>query len=261
MATALLTWIREILDALHSTAVGLRTTAQFAAESWGGRRSAGRGVMTRQYPDEKAVLAERFRGHLFNDVDNCITCKLCEKACPVDCFVIDGERTEDNKLRPSRFDIDLTKCIYCSLCTRACPTDCLTMTDDFEVDPRNGVNKRGGRYLFLQAPDQIDVRLEAKDMERLWEIGSKPATDLATDERAFLDRIESPKGTTIMGKYGMGYYSAEEKARVEAAREAAKKAKEEAAAKAKAAKAAADAAKAAEAKPAEAPKPPAGGAA
>lgn len=235
----LLAWVRGIVEGVETFAVGMASTARFAYENWSGSE---RGAMTREYPAEKVDLPERFRGHLFNDVDKCITCKLCLKACPVDCFVIDGERTEDNKLRPSRFDIDLTKCIYCGLCTRACPTDCLTMEGGFELDPRNTVNQRGERFLFTQRPDQIDARLEGPDMVRLAEVAGKPAGQLSADDRAFLDRIEDPRGNTITAKFGVGYYTAEEAKAVEARREELKKAKE---AKAAADKAAAEAAKAA----------------
>jgi formate hydrogenlyase subunit 6/NADH:ubiquinone oxidoreductase subunit I len=72
-------------------------------------------------------LADRFRGHLHNDIERCIVCKACANVCPIDCFWIDGEKTESNKLRPSRFDIDLLKCMYRPVRFRL-PTGCLTMT-------------------------------------------------------------------------------------------------------------------------------------
>lgn len=237
---ALLDWVREISEGVETTLVGMKTTATFAAENWGGKAS---GAMTREYPAEPVVLPERFRGHLFNDVDDCISCKLCAKACPVDCFVIDTERTPENKLRASRFDIDLTKCIYCGLCTRVCPTDCLTMEGGYELDPKNTVNKHGERFLFTQRPDQLDTRLDSSDVIRLNGISGKPYIDLSDNDRDFMHRLEDPKGNTLVAKFGEGFYTPEEKVRVEAEREAMLKAKAEAAkieaAKAAAAKAAA----------------------
>jgi formate hydrogenlyase subunit 6/NADH:ubiquinone oxidoreductase subunit I len=232
----LLTWVREIAEGVESTAVGMKTTAQFAIENWSGKPA---GAMTLEYPAQQPTIPAAFRGHLFNNVDACITCSLCAKACPVDCFVIDGERTAENKLRPSRFDIDLTKCIYCGLCTRACPTDCLTMEGGFELDPLNTVNKRGERFLFVQRPDQLDLRLESADMERLNRVSGTPRDQLSAEDRQFMAGIEAAEGNALIAKFGVGYYPPEEKARVDAEREAMLKAKAEAA-KAAAAKAAAD---------------------
>src|SRR5882757_5094292 len=113
----LLDFIREIVDGVDSCAAGLKTTAGYAKENL-----TGSGSITSNYPAEKPKLPERFRGHLFNDIDACITCKLCLKACPVDCFTIEGEMNELNKQRPSHFTIDLTKCIYCGYCVQVCPT-------------------------------------------------------------------------------------------------------------------------------------------
>jgi formate hydrogenlyase subunit 6/NADH:ubiquinone oxidoreductase subunit I len=229
----LLTWVREIVEGVESFAVGMASTARFAYENWSGKAA---GAMTLEYPAQKPQIPERFRGHLFNDVKDCITCKMCAKACPVDCFVIEGERNEDNKFRTSRFDIDLTKCIYCGLCTRACPTDCLTMRGGFELDPRNTVNERGQRFLFTQRPDQIDRRLDSTEVERLLRVSSLPRTQLDPADRAFLDGIEDPRGNALIAKFGVGYYTPEEAKQVEARREELKKAKAAAAAAAAAPK-------------------------
>jgi NADH-quinone oxidoreductase subunit I len=91
-------------------------------------------------------VADRFRGHLHNDIERCIVCKACATACPIDCFWIDGEKNENNKLRPSRFDIDLLKCMYCGLCVFACPTGCLTMTKEWwgaTFNAADGTNLHG----------------------------------------------------------------------------------------------------------------------
>jgi len=228
-----------LLDGLNSTLGGLRTTWRFAQQNW-----FGDGAITVQYPEQAPTLSPRFRGHLHNRVADCITCSACAKACPVDCFTIEGERNEQNKLRPSRFDIDLTKCIYCGLCTRACPTDCLTFAQDFTTSPEKHAPAEQTRFLFRVAPEQVDSRLDSLDVARLARIGSRPRDQLSDEDRAFLDRIEDPDhGQTLLARYGVGYYTAEEKTVVDAKREAEKQRKAaEAAAKAAAAKVAAPAA-------------------
>ena len=107
--------------------------------------------VTLQYPEEKWPRPERnigfdhssynvIRSRLHVDMDDCIGCLKCERACPVDCIKIVTEkapvRGEDLKeikhkgvtsngtrkaLVVTRFDIDMSECCYCNLCTYPCP--------------------------------------------------------------------------------------------------------------------------------------------
>lgn len=244
----ILLWINGIYEGLASFVTGMGLTARFLVENV--RGSGGGSAVTRQYPQQAAeVVGERVRGHLVNDAELCIVCHACDKVCPVDCFVMEGERDENNKMRASRFDIDLSKCIYCGLCVRACPTDSLSMTTHFQVDPRQ---EELGRFLFLRNSAQLGQRLEAPEVERLRHLANQPRTGLSDADRAWLDAHVDPHGHHLIGIYGLGYYPKELKAKVDAEREAKKQAKDAAAAAAKAA-----AAKAAAAKPPPSPaKPP-----
>ena len=234
----ILAWVNNIYEGVASFLVGMRMTARFMRENWGGQ--GGASAMTRQYPQMPAeVIGDRVRGHLFNEADICIVCHACDKVCPVDCFKMEAERTADNRIRASRFDIDLSKCIYCGLCVRACPTDSLSMTTGFEMDPTHGDL---GHYLFRRNSNQLDQRLEAPDVERLTQYANKPKAEVTRDEQAWLDAHVDPLGVHLIGMFGVGYYTAEEKAKVDAEREARKKAKDAEAARIKAA--AAEAAKA-----------------
>lgn len=226
----ILAWVNGIYEGIASFLTGMRTTGSFLVENL--RGEGGATAMTRQYPAQPAeVIGERGRGHLVNDAERCIVCHACDKVCPVDCFVMDGERNEDNKLHTSRFDIDLSKCIYCGLCVRACPTDSLSMTPDFEVDPVRG---GFGRYLFRRNSAQLDQRLDTADVQRLTRLANLPREQLSDEERAWLEARVDPQGQHLIGMFGQGYYTPAEKAVVDAEREAKKKAKEAtAAAKAK----------------------------
>jgi NADH-quinone oxidoreductase subunit I len=236
----MLSYVNDILDGLKATVTGLRTTFDYAVENW-----TGNGAVTINYPEVPAKPAERFRGHLVNKSEDCIVCRLCEKACPVDCFLIDGERNEQGKLRASLFDIDLTKCIYCGLCVRACPVDCLTFSHIYTTAPEHHDQEWSMRFLFRARPDQASVKLTSFEVAQLTAMGHTPREQLNDADLALLDRLEDPlRGTVLMGRYGLGYYTPEEKARVDAIREAEKQRK---AAEEVAKKAAAEAAKAAEA--------------
>ena len=100
------------------------------------------GITTVQYPKEKMPIPEVGRYQLEVEIDDCIVCDLCAKACPVDCIDIQAiksptaiGKTSDGsvkRLYPAQFDIDMAKCMYCGLCTVVCPTECITMTDKYD---------------------------------------------------------------------------------------------------------------------------------
>lgn len=96
------------------------------------------------YPDVKEELPEGIRSKLFVNIDDCIGCKLCERACPVNCIEIEtvqatgdvdlGKTSTGNPKRfwITQFDIDMSKCMYCDLCVPPCPTDCIYMVPEYE---------------------------------------------------------------------------------------------------------------------------------
>jgi formate hydrogenlyase subunit 6/NADH:ubiquinone oxidoreductase subunit I len=93
---------------------------------------------TVQYPDRIAVriqdtLPYRYRGILEVDLEICTGCLACERACPIDCIVIEAEKDKNTKeMILRRFDIDIAKCMYCGLCSEPCPTGSIHHTREFE---------------------------------------------------------------------------------------------------------------------------------
>ena len=100
--------------------------------------------VTIQYPDVNIKLPERERNRLYVNMDDCIGCDQCSRACPVSCISIEtvksipGEdlgKTSNGKKKAlwvTKFDIDIAKCCFCQLCVFPCPTECIYMTDVFE---------------------------------------------------------------------------------------------------------------------------------
>ena len=97
-------------------------------------------VYTEQYPQERPMVAERYRGapRLNNHPESgetlCISCNLCALACPENLIVVTSERNEKTRRKElTKFTYDLSRCMFCGLCEDACPTDALELTQDFEL--------------------------------------------------------------------------------------------------------------------------------
>lgn len=93
---------------------------------------------TIQYPDRIPVRVQdtlpfRYRGILEVDLEICTGCLACERACPIDCIVIEAPKDPKTKeMILKRFDIDIAKCMYCGLCSEVCPTGSIHHTREFE---------------------------------------------------------------------------------------------------------------------------------
>lgn len=127
-------YLRNTWDALWTVLVGMRITFKHLFVP----------SVTIQYPDVKLPLPERARNRLYVNMDDCIGCDQCARACPVNCIEIETVKslpvedlgtTSNGKKKAlwvTKFDIDIAKCCYCSLCVYPCPTECIYMTDVYE---------------------------------------------------------------------------------------------------------------------------------
>jgi NADH-quinone oxidoreductase subunit I len=118
-------YFRNIYQALKTVYTGMRITLKYAYAK----------PITVQYPEVAPVLQQRFRGFHYFEIEKCIACDLCAKACPVDCIYIEksGPRKIDKETGVAaggamiRYAIDYSKCMFCALCVPPCPTDCIHM--------------------------------------------------------------------------------------------------------------------------------------
>ena len=117
----------------------------FLADFWKGmiltfRTQNPKNVYTEQYPLERPMVAERYRGAPRLNMNPetgetlCISCNLCALACPENLIVVGWHRDDATRRKVlTTFTYDTSRCMFCGLCEDACPTDCLELTQDFEM--------------------------------------------------------------------------------------------------------------------------------
>nr|BDZ75691.1 NADH dehydrogenase subunit I [Timmiella anomala] len=89
---------------------------------------------TIQYPYEKLIPSERFRGRIHFEFDKCIACEVCVRVCPINLPVVDWELKKNVKKKQLKsYSIDFGVCIFCGNCVEYCPTNCLSMTEEYEL--------------------------------------------------------------------------------------------------------------------------------
>jgi NADH-quinone oxidoreductase chain I len=94
--------------------------------------------ITIQYPEEKWIPPERFRGRLVllcSDTGEplCLACGLCEKICPCECIAVIPTTGADGVRMLQSYSIDLLRCCFCGLCVEACPVSAIAMGDEYEL--------------------------------------------------------------------------------------------------------------------------------
>jgi NADH-quinone oxidoreductase subunit I len=97
-------------------------------------------VSTVPYPWKTLPIPARYRGHIVLTSDPatgrplCTACKLCERACPSDCILVEGAKLEGEKKKSvTDYRLDFTKCSLCGLCVEACPSDAIRFSKEYNL--------------------------------------------------------------------------------------------------------------------------------
>jgi len=189
--------------------------------------------VTLQYPDEVWPIPTRnigvgeldsyntIRSKLAVDFEDCIGCKACERACPVNCINIETFKagpeedigTTKNgtkiKLRVTSFTIDMSECMFCDLCTHPCPEDCIHMTTDYQFVENDAVNH------------DVTPEQRWRDRGHLIYQFSKVTPEERAERQAEADRAAAEKAAAMEAKKAAAEKAAAAKAAAEAAQAAA----------------------------------------
>lgn len=123
----------------------LKQVGGYAKETLQSARYIGQGLsvtfdhmsrrpITVQYPYEKLIPSERFRGRIHFEFDKCISCEVCVRVCPINLPVVDWEFNKALKKKQLKhYSIDFGVCIFCANCVEYCPTNCLSVTEEYEL--------------------------------------------------------------------------------------------------------------------------------
>lgn len=151
----------------------------------------GRRPVTVQYPYEKLIPSERYRGRIHFEFDKCISCEVCVRVCPINLPVVDWEfNKEQKKKKLNHYSIDFGVCIFCGNCVEYCPTNCLSMTEEYE----------------LSAYDRHELNYDSVALGRLPEKVTldpmvQPMRELAYLPKGVTSPHDLPKGSQRAGRH------------------------------------------------------------
>jgi NAD(P)H-quinone oxidoreductase subunit I len=127
----MLNFLKQVSDYAKETVQSARYIGQGLSVTFDHMR---RRPITVQYPYEKLIPSERFRGRIHFEFDKCISCEVCVRVCPINLPVVDWEFDKASKKKKLKhYSIDFGVCIFCGNCVEYCPTNCLSMTEEYDL--------------------------------------------------------------------------------------------------------------------------------
>ncbi len=193
-------YLRNTWLAIWTILIGMKVTFKHLFEP----------AVTIQYPDVRIPLPSRARNRLYVNIDDCIGCDQCARACPVDCIEIETVKalpTDDlgttsngkrKALWVTSFTIDIAKCCFCQLCVFPCPTECIKMTDVYEyseyerenliyqfsaLTPGEAEEKKANYEKFMAEKAAAKEAAAKAKVQAAQKVQAKPAPKENTDEK------------------------------------------------------------------------------
>ncbi len=146
--------------------------------------------VTVQYPYEKLIPSERYRGRIHYEFDKCIACEVCVRVCPINLPVVDWVMNKETKKKELRnYSIDFGVCIFCGNCVEYCPTNCLSMTEEYELSTFDRHNLNFDNVALGRLPTNVTT-----------DPSVKPLRELTYLPKGVMDPHEIPASNTRVGK-------------------------------------------------------------
>ena len=124
--------------------------------------------VTVQYPYEKLIPSERYRGRIHYEFDKCIACEVCVRVCPINLPVVDWVMNKETKKKELRnYSIDFGACIFCGNCVEYCPTNCLSMTEEYELSTFDRHNLNYDNVALGRLPTSVTTDPSVKALKEL----------------------------------------------------------------------------------------------
>ena len=120
---------------------------------------------TLMYPVIPREWEERTRGAVSINIDGCVLCGACARACPTNAIEVDR--------KAGTWSIERMNCVQCRGCVDNCPPNCLTMDQKY-TEP--GVEKVIDKFEIPKKEKAAKKDAPAKDAEAK---GDAPAADAA----------------------------------------------------------------------------------
>lgn len=110
---------------------------------------------TIQYPAQTKKAPEGLKGHISIEIEVCILCGICEKACPAHAITVEKAQ--------NTWSIDRFRCVQCGSCVRVCPKSCLHMETTY-ASP--ATTKSTDSFTKPEASEEEKAAKEAKEAEK-----------------------------------------------------------------------------------------------
>ncbi len=137
---------------------------------------------TIMYPAETRPAPAGLKGHIENDIKDCIFCGICEKRCPSHAIDVSKDR--------ETWSINYFMCVQCETCVMECPKHTLKMLPQY---PQVSITQEVHTLKKPELTEEEKAKLIAKEEQRAAKIKAALAAKAAREAKK--DEVDVKAGT------------------------------------------------------------------